>query len=107
MTNIENINTAPSFDDGQFDEEAELEATFGLGGSTAGSMTELGRQAAERKARAEADNADTLRSFGGAAFEATNADPYYDVELKGTQEALGPVRSIEPAARDSEHSIAS
>lgn len=105
------MNATPSINDGQFDEEGELEASLGLGLGSIGSMSEIERQAAERKAQEEAAHADTLRSFGGIAFEATNADPYYDVELKGTQEALGPFspteQSATPVAHDTDHPVAS
>lgn len=109
MTNNER---APfSFDDrDQYDPELVENEITDIIGSTANNRT-ASLEIAQNKSQEAAEHADTLRSFGGIAFEATNADPYYDVELKGTQEALGPFspneQSAAPAAHDTEHPVAS
>ncbi|OGL22551.1 hypothetical protein A2707_04505 [Candidatus Saccharibacteria bacterium RIFCSPHIGHO2_01_FULL_45_15] len=109
MTNIENT-PLPSDDHDQYDSQLVENEITEIIGSTASNRAP-GLEIAQNKSQEVAEHADTLRSFGGIAFEATNADPYYDVELKGTQEALGPFSPTEqssaPAAHDTEHPVAS
>ena len=109
MTNNERT-LFPSDDHDQYDPELVEGEINDIIGSTANNRT-AGLEIAQNKSQEVAEHADTLRSFGGIAFEATNADPYYDVELKGTQEALGPFSPLEqsttPAAHDTDHPVAS